>query len=608
MCSCADGLCLGQLICYDGICTESSTTESNSSDSGSDSDSAMDTTTEDTGCVPGEESCSCIDGTCQASLLCIEDICVSTDPDVEQLDEIASNDIVAAIEVAETLSWSLGPIPHGLNLPFDNPLHMGISSSSGCGAHVGQFAGGVDFSLYGDLESVYQVKAVAAASGTVIKVVSDQQPGDPGYGNYVLLRHADLTYTVYAHLTTDSITVAEGDVVCVGTALGVIGDTGVTSGEMLHFELRDASGAIQTPQFVEIANLPASCDYYCGTGDPTEGCLASGNAEFCDFKVIDTDNKLNLRLESSAPQEMWVVMPGDYLLAGSLNLGAGVFFGQPDVFIDLNGEGLRGLAPTTIRFENMRFENGTSAFFAGDGGAFAILNGGTLDLYKITIENCMVQDCGGAIYLKDSHLNAESLILMNNSGGVGGGICGYGLNTIDVTGAIISENSATYGSGGIRVGADNSIVTFTNVVMYGNTAQQSAAGEVSGTFNVRHCTIAGNAASMWTGGIGGWGGNTLSVRNSIFYQNTAPDVGGNLFCADNVCSLTRSLFTTNSVPNIDGNWQNGGGNLIGANPQFVSYPSDLHLSQGSPAIGAAENGEDMGAFGGPLANTVPTAN
>ncbi len=64
---------------------------------------------------------------------------------------------------------------------------------------------------------------------------------DDPYGKSVVIRHSfgyqgEPLFTVYAHL--DEITIQEGDVVAAGDQIGLVGDTGHTTGPHLHFEVR----------------------------------------------------------------------------------------------------------------------------------------------------------------------------------------------------------------------------------------------------------------------------------------------------------------------------------------------------------------------------------
>lgn len=70
----------------------------------------------------------------------------------------------------------------------------------------------------------------AAAAGTV--ETAAYQSG--GFGNYIVIRHGDGTRTLYAHLSSRSV--SEGQQVSQGQTIGVMGTTGNSSGVHLHFE------------------------------------------------------------------------------------------------------------------------------------------------------------------------------------------------------------------------------------------------------------------------------------------------------------------------------------------------------------------------------------
>ena len=76
----------------------------------------------------------------------------------------------------------------------------------------------------------YGAAVVAAASGTVVLATTDS-----GLGTHIVIRHADGSETVYAHLS--AVYVAQGQSVAQGEQIGAIGCTGYCSGDHLHFEL-----------------------------------------------------------------------------------------------------------------------------------------------------------------------------------------------------------------------------------------------------------------------------------------------------------------------------------------------------------------------------------
>ncbi|UYQ70487.1 M23 family metallopeptidase [Pelagibacterium flavum] len=72
----------------------------------------------------------------------------------------------------------------------------------------------------------------AAENGEVIYVGNAVE----GYGNLVLVKHANGFVSAYAHLST--IGVVKGDTISRGDAIGTVGMTGSVSRPQLHFELR----------------------------------------------------------------------------------------------------------------------------------------------------------------------------------------------------------------------------------------------------------------------------------------------------------------------------------------------------------------------------------
>ncbi|MFC9294486.1 M23 family metallopeptidase [Streptomyces sp. NPDC057011] len=76
----------------------------------------------------------------------------------------------------------------------------------------------------------------AAAAGVVVKAGPNGGGDGPAYGNAIVIKHANNTYSQYAHLSR--IQVKIGQKVSVEQQIALSGNTGNSSGPHLHFEIR----------------------------------------------------------------------------------------------------------------------------------------------------------------------------------------------------------------------------------------------------------------------------------------------------------------------------------------------------------------------------------
>jgi len=81
--------------------------------------------------------------------------------------------------------------------------------------------------------------AVRSADNGVVAYTGNELQG---YGNLVLVRHADRWMTAYAHL--DKTLVKKGDIVKAGQSIGTVGSTGQVDSPQLHFEVRRGTQAL----------------------------------------------------------------------------------------------------------------------------------------------------------------------------------------------------------------------------------------------------------------------------------------------------------------------------------------------------------------------------
>ena len=112
--------------------------------------------------------------------------------------------------------------------------------SSGSGYRDDPMGGKEESQLHKGLDLVGPPRAPvkAAAAGVVAEhwpAPNGYYKGHPIYGGLIVIDHLDGTLTLYGHLSTTYV--GEGDRVRAGEIIGRQGNTGVSTGEHLHFEV-----------------------------------------------------------------------------------------------------------------------------------------------------------------------------------------------------------------------------------------------------------------------------------------------------------------------------------------------------------------------------------
>lgn len=101
--------------------------------------------------------------------------------------------------------------------------------------------------------SFHQGIDISAPEGTPVYaaengIVADAGYKKSGYGNLIIIKHADGLATYYGHLS--KITVSKGGKVSKGDLIGRVGSTGKSTGPHLHFEIRKGDKALDPEEFV----------------------------------------------------------------------------------------------------------------------------------------------------------------------------------------------------------------------------------------------------------------------------------------------------------------------------------------------------------------------
>lgn len=161
----------------------------------------------------------------------IEKIDVETELSPQKLAEIAHKEraeeiSTVGVQATSEINSIGAPVARmQVNSPFGYRFHPVFKTN--------KMHNGVDFG------GGHGTPILSAELGQVIEVSHNA-----GYGNYVKVQHSPSVVTVYAHLS--SMNVSVGQVVDRGTVLGGMGNTGVSTGTHLHFEVQ-VNGVPQNP-------------------------------------------------------------------------------------------------------------------------------------------------------------------------------------------------------------------------------------------------------------------------------------------------------------------------------------------------------------------------
>lgn len=141
----------------------------------------------------------------------------------EFLSSIIEKDVLEALDVsADQFIW---------------PIAKNVTVSSAFGLRLGRLHTGID------IPARRGAPIVAAMDG---KVISSGYGS--GHGRSILLEHRDGYLTRYSHCST--LLVKKGDYVKKGQILGLVGSTGNSTGNHLHFEIRYGSVPLNPLDFL----------------------------------------------------------------------------------------------------------------------------------------------------------------------------------------------------------------------------------------------------------------------------------------------------------------------------------------------------------------------
>jgi murein DD-endopeptidase MepM/ murein hydrolase activator NlpD len=100
---------------------------------------------------------------------------------------------------------------------------------------------GIDLSTYRSGDPI-----VATADGQVVTIDFEAE----GFGNYVIIKHKHGYYTRYAHMQRAAVRI--GQRVQQGEVIGFIGNTGLSTGPHLHYEVHVGSDVVDPYKYINI--------------------------------------------------------------------------------------------------------------------------------------------------------------------------------------------------------------------------------------------------------------------------------------------------------------------------------------------------------------------
>lgn len=119
--------------------------------------------------------------------------------------------------------------------PFEWPLPQNFTITSPFDERIDPITGAASFHTGTDIAAPAGTPILAAADG-VVTIANSANPRH-SYGYYVKLQHEDGYETLYAHCS--ALCVTAGQEVQQGEVIGFVGSTGDSTGNHLHFEVRE---------------------------------------------------------------------------------------------------------------------------------------------------------------------------------------------------------------------------------------------------------------------------------------------------------------------------------------------------------------------------------
>ncbi len=182
------------------------------------------------------------------------------------------------------------------------------------------------------------------------------------------------------------------------------------------------------------------------------------------------------------------------------------------------------LGSSIIDYCDIEYGKATDISHDGRGGGIYAINSSNLEINNSTICNCSAVENGGGIYLENSDIAIDNLIINANVASGGAGISMQDSEPT-ITNSIIKNNTATYGGGGLHISNSTVDISFTEIT--GNSTEGDGGGIYgfnSSVVTLESVTIADNIANQDGSGFANLYKSSFVIINSIVYRNALNNI------------------------------------------------------------------------------------
>jgi predicted outer membrane repeat protein len=399
-------------------------------------------------------------------------------------------------------------------------------------------------------------------------------------------------------------------------------DAGYVGSDTLTISTNDfggVAGGTGTPQVSYVPITVNDVTELMTVNTLTDAADANPGDGIADTDLVTPGQQISLRaaIEEANALSLSGPVTINVPLTGTITLSLGQLTISEDV--NITGSGVDNLTIDGDELSRVFYVNSGSDVTISDltitGGEVTganvngggIYNAGNLILDHVTVEGNSTESSGGGVYSTGGSVSILSSTIHDNHALVGGGarINMGSASVVQIANSTFSSNTADGGTGGglYLVGANSTAAKIVNSTFSGNSAAGSAGIRVhtDAVADIINCTITENTGDTGDGGIGAFGGSTVTVHNSIIAGNTSASVPSQADAAGTFASTSSyNLIGDTTVANLNDSGDhnieiNSADPLLGPLADNGGPTKTHALLSGSSAIDKGSNTKASGA-------------